>query len=367
MIKAAQLISRAGLGSPYKETKVNETAGREVRIYASIIRKRIRITIAAIITLAIAFFVDLSVGSSNMNLTDMLNALFAGPAGQAVDTIVLWDIRLPMTLTCVFVGGALGLAGLQVQTITANALASPYTLGITASASFGAAIAITTGIAIAGQTWIGTTLLAFVFALGVSMAIFSMGKLKGMSAGNLVLTGIVMNFFFAALQQFLQYRASAEVAQIISSWTFGNLARSTWISVGVNLGTLVICSAFLLRLSWQLTALGAGEERAYSLGVKVERLRFTTFVLSSILISSAVAFIGTVGFVGLVVPHCARLVLGDDQRYLMPVSILFGSILMLFASIVSKLISVGSMLPVGIVTSLIGVPFLFVLLLRKKG
>ncbi|MEN6350802.1 MAG: iron ABC transporter permease [Syntrophomonas sp.] len=336
-------------------------------IYADINKSRIIITLCSLAALFLAVIADLAVGSANISAQAILTALWAGPNAQTVNTVVLWGIRLPMTLTCIFVGGSLGVAGLQVQTITNNPLASPYTLGISAAASFGAAISITVGFAVAGYLWLGTSLLAFLLAMLVSMLIFFMGKLKGMSTTTLILTGIIMNFFFSALQQFLQYRASAEIAQVISSWTFGNLARSTWTSVAVNSVILVSGSLLLLGLSWKLTALSAGEERAYSLGINVEKLRFGVFVISAFLISEAVAFIGTVGFVGLVAPHCARLLLGEDQRYLLPLSACFGGLLMLLSSVVSKMMSVGSMLPVGIVTSIVGVPFLFVLLLRHKG
>lgn len=323
-------------------------------------------TIAAAGALVTALLIDLSIGSSNMPIGEIVAALRTGPGSEAINAIVVWDIRLPMTLTCVVVGGSLGLAGLCVQTITGNSLASPYTLGITASASFGAAISITAGFSVAGRLWIGTSILAFLFALSVAVTIFVLGKLKGMSTSTLILAGIVMNFFFSALQQFLQYRASTEVAQIISSWTFGNLSRSTWVSAALNTVILILGFVALIRLSWKLTTLAAGEERALSLGVNVERLRFFVFVVSSLLISAAVAFIGTVAFVGLVVPHCSRLILGEDQRYLMPVSVLFGGVLMLLASVASKLMSATSMLPIGIVTSLIGVPFLFTLLMKKR-
>ncbi|MBN2984207.1 iron chelate uptake ABC transporter family permease subunit [Cohnella algarum] len=334
--------------------------------YAGLNRRRMMAVLISAFAFALALGFDLAAGSSNMAFADLLKALAAGPNGEGVAKVVVWDIRLPMTLTCVFVGASLGVAGLQLQTITNNPLASPYTFGITASASFGAAISITTGFAIAGQLWLGTSLLAFLFALLVSVCIYYMGKFRGMSTMTLILTGIMMNFFFTALQQFLQYRASPEIAQIISGWTFGNLARSTWTSVAVSAAFLLVCSIALMRRSWRLTALSAGEEKAESLGVNVERLRFSVFVISAVLISGAVSFIGTVAFVGLVAPHCARLLSGDDQRFLLPLSMLFGGMLMLLSSIVSKLLSAGSMLPVGIITSIVGVPFLFILILRKR-
>lgn len=335
------------------------------RIYQTINRKRSIVIVTSTILLAVMLLVDLSVGSSSLTFADCLKLLLQGPNGEDVYTMIVWQVRLPMTLTCVVVGGCLAMSGLQVQTITNNPLASPYTLGISAGASFGAAIAICTGFAILGYQWVGTALLAFLFALGVTIAIFAMGRLKGMSAHTLVLVGIIMNFFFSALQQFLQYRASAEIAQIIANWSFGNLSRASWTSVMVGGAVMLLGFAAFAKLSWQLTTFTAGEERARSLGIMVDRLKMIVFGISAVLIAAGVGFIGTVGFVGLVAPHCARMLVGEDQRYLMPVTTLFGALIMLVASTLSKLLSSGSMLPVGIVTSIVGVPFLFILLLRE--
>ena len=154
--------------------------------------------VLAILTLGL-IVIDLGMGSSGIGPGEVVDALLGGPDGDTANTAILWSIRLPMTLTCVFVGGSLSLAGLQIQTITNNALASPYTLGITASASFGAAIAITLGLSVAGYLWIGTALLALVFALAVSLLIFYLGRLKGMSTSTLILSGIIMNFLLSGV------------------------------------------------------------------------------------------------------------------------------------------------------------------------
>ncbi|MBQ7173930.1 MAG: iron ABC transporter permease [Lachnospiraceae bacterium] len=334
-------------------------------IYSAINWKRrivLAFTIAAVLALGI---VDMSIGSSNLTFRECVRILLQGPGVKGTYELIVWRVRLPMTLTCVGVGGCLALSGLQVQTITNNPLASPYTLGISSGASFGAAIAIVTGISIFGFQWIGTAAIAFAFALFVTLMIFFLGKMKGMSAHTLVLVGIIMNFFFSALQQYLQYRASAEIAQIISNWSFGNLARASWTSAIVGIAVTFAGVIYFARLSWKLTAFTAGEERALSLGIPVESLKMQVFTASALLIATGVGFIGTVGFVGLVAPHCARMLVGEDQRYLMPVSTLFGILVMLAASTVSKLMTQGSMLPVGIVTSIVGVPFLFVLLMRE--
>ncbi|GFI61394.1 hemin transport system permease protein HmuU [Clostridiales bacterium] len=334
-------------------------------LYKNINSKRVLVLSISLIATICAFLADLCTGSSGMDIFMVLQTLFLGPNGDTVNTLIIWSIRLPMTLTCIFVGASLALAGLQVQTITNNPLASPYTLGISAGASFGAAVSIALGLTIAGVQWIGTAFLAFLFAIGVSLAIFFLGRAKGLNTGTLILIGIIMNFFFTALQQYLQYTSSAEVAQIISNWSFGNLSRSSWASVWS--GAVISISGFVIinNLSWKLTALTAGEERAKSLGIDVERLRITTFVICAVLIAGAVGFIGTVAFVGLVAPHCARMLVGEDQRFLTPVTTIFGSLIMLMASIVAKMLSNGSMLPVGIITSIVGVPFLFILLMRE--
>jgi len=325
---------------------------------------------------ALLFAADLTAGSSGMPLSAVLNALWAGPSGQSPEALILWSLRLPMTLTALFVGAALALAGLQIQTITANALASPSTLGITSGASFGAALAITAGFTVGGELWLGTMTASFLASLLICALILALGRLRGMTPTTLILAGIVMNFFFMALHQFLVYVASPEVAQLISGWTFGNLERAGWGSAGgaprarriaaCALGAVLFGTLLLAPKVWALTTLSIGEERAKSLGIQVSRLRLLVFSTASVLIAASVSFIGTIAFVGLVAPHCAKLLLGDDQRFLMPASMLFGGAILLLSSFLSKFISTGAMLPVGIITSIVGVPFLFVLLLKNR-
>lgn len=335
--------------------------------YVHQVLKRCAVLAGLCVALLVFVLLDLGSGGSSMPIANVVAALFSGPSSTSIDTTIIWSIRLPMTLTALFVGTALAVAGLEIQNITGNALASPSTLGISSAASFGAAGAITLGLTVFGQLWIGTALSAFALALTVSLAIYTLGKVQGMSPTTLILSGIVMNFFFMALQQFLQYRSSPEVAQLIAGWTFGNLERSSWTSAAAaGVVTLLGC-AYLLTRSWALTALTLGEERARSLGVAVSRIRVEVFFLSSLMIAAAVGFIGTVSFVGLVAPHCAKLLIGEDQRFLLPATLLTGGVLMLASSFVAKLLSSGSMLPVGIITSLVGVPFLLVLLLRSRG
>ena len=322
---------------------------------------------AAALLLLIAVGLDLAVGSSAMPLSDLVSALFSGPDASDINATIVWSLRLPMTLTALFVGTSLAMAGLQIQNITQNALASPSTLGITSAASFGAALAISLGLSVLGQFWIATATAALFFALFVSFAIYFLSARRGMTPETVILAGIVVNFFFLALQQVLIYRSSPEVAQIINGWTFGNLERASWLAVGLNAVLTFLIAVFLLKRSWAITALTLGEERALSLGIPVKRLRIETFFLSALLIAGAVAFIGTVSFVGLVAPHIAKMLLGEDQRFLLPGTLLSGALLMVLSSLFAKLISAGAIIPVGIITSLVGVPFLLALLVRYSS
>ncbi len=337
-----------------------------VKQYRDRIRKRVLSSAALAAAVFFLAILDVQIGSSSIPLQELIQTILRGPNDASSASFIVWDIRLPMTFTCLFVGASLSLAGLLIQTITNNPLASPYTLGVTAGASFGAAIAITLGFAVFGQIWIGVSLSALVMALSVSAFIFYLGSRRSLTATTLILVGVIMNFFFQALQQYLQYRASPEIAQIISGWTFGNLQRSSWISTAVSSVSWTAVLFISFCYSWKLTALSDGAERARGLGINPDHLRMFVFTVSSVLGSSAVAFIGTVAFVGLISPHCAKLLLGDDQRFLIIGSSMFGSALMLSASIISKLMSEGATLPVGIVTSVIGVPFLFFLLMRSR-
>ena len=322
---------------------------------------------AAALLLLIAVGLDLAVGSSAMPLSDLVSALFSGPDASDINATIVWSLRLPMTLTALFLGTALAMAGLQIQNITQNALASPSTLGITSAASFGAALAISLGLSVLGQFWIATATAALFFALFVSFVIYFLSARRGMTPETVILAGIVVNFFFLALQQVLIYRSSPEVAQIINGWTFGNLERASWLAVGLNAVLTFLIAVFLLKRSWAITALTLGEERALSLGIPVKRLRIETFFLSALLIAGAVAFIGTVSFVGLVAPHIAKMLLGEDQRFLLPGTLLSGALLMVLSSLFAKLISAGAIIPVGIITSLVGVPFLLALLVRYSS
>ncbi|AYZ74462.1 Iron-siderophore ABC transporter permease [Fusobacterium necrophorum subsp. funduliforme] len=334
-------------------------------MYRKINRKRRLTSLFTLIAIVVALLLDLFIGSSGMSLVDILVALWQGPGVKSIESSIIWNIRLPMTLICLTVGASLGLAGTQMQTILANPLASPYTLGVSSAAGFGAAIAFISGFPFQNMSWVNAPFMAFMMTLAGTMAIYFLGKVKGMRAQSMVLFGIVTHFFFQALLSLVQFRSTPEVAGQIVYWMFGSLLKATWTGVFTSGAIFLLCALLLSRYAWKLTALSAGEERAKSLGIDTDKVRLHVFLISSLLTAGAVAFVGTIGFIGLVAPHFARYFAGEDQRYLAPMASLFGVLLIAFASILAKLVIPGIIIPIGIVTSLVGVPFLVFLIIRK--
>jgi iron complex transport system permease protein len=311
-------------------------------------------------------FADIVTGASGLTVIDVVRGLIDSSSLDRVDRVILYDVRLPAALMALLVGAALATAGVEMQTVLDNPLASPFTLGVSSAAALGAAIAIVTGASfpfLSAEWFVSAN--AFLFALASVALLQLLTALRGGGSESLVLFGIALVFSFNAAISLLQFYASAQSVQQVVFWMMGSLQRADWDSV------LVLAAVILLTvpLSWmaspQLTALHLGEERAMSFGVDVRRLRLLSLVRVSLLTATAVAFVGTIGFIGLVGPHIARLIIGEDHRYLIPASALSGGMLMLGASITAKLLVPNANLPVGIVAALVGVPVFIALILRQ--
>ena len=312
-----------------------------------------------------SFAADLATGPAMLPVPAVLRSL-AGMGGDPMLDAIVRTLRLPIALMAAAVGAALGVSGAVMQTVLNNPLASSYTLGISAAAGFGAALAILAGAALpVPEAW-AVPAAAFVFA-GVACALVAgVGRLRGATPELLVLAGIACLFLFQALLGLLQFMASPEALQQIVFWLFGSLQRASMAKVGIVAGVLAACLPVLLADGWRLTALRLGDERARALGVRVDALRLRCFVLVSLLTGAAVAFVGTVGFIGLVAPHVARGLVGEDQRHLLPASAVAGALLLSAASVASKLMVPGTVFPIGIVTALVGVPFFAWLVLAAR-
>jgi len=359
MKSKANLVMAAS--APELEIEIKSRSNYKMVILGKIV---ICISLAALVI--ICFLVDISSGAAHLSVLQVAKALISpNSVGKETDIIVR-TIRLPIAIMALLVGSGLAIAGMEMQTILNNSLASPYTLGISSAASFGAALSIVVGCAFLPLSLqnIATPVFAFVFSLGSSMLIYFISKFKkGM--GTIILSGIAVNFMFTALNSVLTYLVSDEALRAITNWSQGSILGATWQQDIIVFAVIVVTLPFLVKDSWKLTALCMGDNTAKSLGVQVEKLRIKVLILSAVITAVAVCFVGTIGFIGLVAPYLAKMLVGEEQRFFIPASLLTGAFIMSVSSVLSKTVIPGGQIPIGIVTSIIGIPFLLMLILKK--
>lgn len=317
--------------------------------------------------MGVSFISDLATGPAGLGWWQVLQGLWLPESLAPAQWVIIHEVRVPYALMALVVGASLGLAGAEMQTALNNSLASPFTLGVGAAATLGASLVIVFGSSLGsiGQQVL-LPLAAFVCALLACLLLLLMARLLGPALHTLVLFGIALLFGLNALVGMLQFLASADALQQIVFWTLGSLARADLQRVALVAGVLSLCLLWAMSQAWAMTTLRAGEEQARSLGIRVERLRATALLRVSLLTGVATAFVGEVGFIGLVGPHVARLLLGEDHRFFLPGSALAGALLLSLASLASRALLPGVILPVGLVTAVVGVP-LFVALILARG
>lgn len=336
------------------------------RTYRAMAVRRFAIIAGFAIALTACFTVDVAWGPARYALGEVALAILAPDSVPDKVRVVVWDIRMPMALMAIVTGAALSLAGAQMQTVLANPLASPFTLGISAAASFGAALAIVAGVALVPfAASFMVPLNAFAMALLATFIIHVISQARGVTVQTVVLLGIALVFTFNALLAFLQYLASEQALQTVVFWTMGSLTKATWEKIWITSAVLAFATPLFARHAWALTAIRLGEDKAASFGVNVRRIRLETMLIVALLAAVPVSFVGTIGFVGLVGPHIARMLVGEDQRFFLPTAIMCGALILSATSVVSKSILPGVVFPIGIITALVGVPFFFSLIISN--
>ncbi|ROP59869.1 iron complex transport system permease protein [Enterobacter sp. BIGb0383] len=336
--------------------------------YRKILIRRFALAGVLLLCIACSLLLDFTIGPSGLPLSTLWHTLVDASAADIGTRTIVWEIRLPFALMAIAVGMALGLAGAEMQTILNNPLASPFTLGVSSAASFGAALAIVLGLGIPGiaDKWF-IPANAFVFALLACFVLDGISRWTRVATSGVVLFGIALVFTFNALISILQFVASEDTLQGLVFWTMGSLARASWDKLGILAVALLIIVPLSLKNAWKLTALRLGEDRAVSFGINVRKLRLATLLRISIISALTVAFVGPIGFIGLVAPHISRMIFGEDHRFYLPGSMLIGALVLSLASVFSKNIVPGVVIPVGIVTSLVGVPFFLSIIIRNRG
>lgn len=314
--------------------------------------------------------VAVTLGSAGLSVQEVYLAIFGRffPGSFSVDSLtstIVWELRLPRVVFAIIAGFGLAVAGTMMQGVLRNPLASPFTLGIAAAATFGAAMAIV----FLPTTLDGDLILvicAFTSSLLAAAAIYGLSRYRGMTAESMVLAGIILMYLFTAVTAFLQYTGSSEQLQEVVFWTFGSLQRATWLKCGIIALVVGVCTPYVVLRAWDYNALSMGDQVAQSQGVRVERMRTTHMLIASLITASIICFTGTIGFIGLVSPHITRLALGGDHRYLLVASGLVGALILLLADSLARTVLAPAIIPVGIMTAFIGIPFFLYLFIRRK-
>jgi iron complex transport system permease protein len=326
---------------------------------------------AALLFLASALLAGVLVGPVNLGALDVVRATFAHMFGlhsplTGADDSILWELRLPRVLLAAIVGGTLAAAGASYQGVFRNPLADPYLLGAAAGAGLGATLVI----AYAPESAITRDLLPLAAFAGAGIAVvaaYVLGRSAGVSAGSagLVLAGVTITSFFTALQTFVQQQ-NVDTVQEIYSWLLGRLTTAGWRDVGIVLPYAAAAWIVLIAHRRLLDVLAVGDEEAAALGVNVARVRLVVVVAATVATAAAVAVAGLIGFVGIIVPHTIRLLVGGSYRLLLPLSVIVGAGFLVFADVIARTVMAPAELPIGVVTMFFGAPFFAVVLRTSR-
>ena len=342
-----------------------------VNYHKNTIRKSAFI-IVCVIAAVVAAGYAMTVGDYTIGFWDTYKVIIdhlRGSITEAFETAdyIIWEWRLPRICTGILAGAGLGAAGAVMQSILRNPLADPYTTGISSGASFGATLAIGLGITVVSGAY-AIVAGAFIFALIPMAVILLVSKMKGASPTTMIMAGIAVMYIFNAMTTLIKLWVSPDTLSAIFAWSVGSIDGATWTQVYTMTSFVVLGLIVLLILSRKLNVLSTGDECSRSIGVDANRLRIICMLIVSFLAAGVVSFTGLIGFIGLVSPHISRLVIGSDNRFLIPASAAFGAALLMISDVVGRTIMAPTVIQVGVITAFIGGPvFLYLIIKQKKA
>lgn len=322
--------------------------------------------------LLLAVFCAAGTGTVPIAFQEMLRIAAGHEQVDPTHAYILREVRLPRIWMAVLTGVSLAGAGVIMQAILRNPLASPFTLGVSSGASFGAALAIVLGTSLFGfeqavrsARWL-IALNAFLFGGLAALFVYGIASLKRGSVAVLLLAGTAIGHLFSSGVSALKYFSGNEALKDLVVWLMGGFWGAGWETIRLLAPLVLLGIAVLMRYAWDFNTLGLGEEVAATAGVRVRRMRLVTLATVTLIASASIAFTGVIGFVGLVAPHIARMLIGVDHRFLIPAACLCGAIMLLVSDTLARSVLSPVEIPVGIVTSIVGVPFFVYLLIRKR-
>ena len=340
------------------------------------LRTRLLEPLAFVLAGFLVFYLSLCISGTGFKPTLPIDVL-TGTASRA-ENIIFSNIRLPRAVTAAVVGAALSLAGVVMQNVLRNPLASASTLGVSQGAAFGAAVAIVffggglgadgnLGAAVTVTSPLLVAACAFVFGLASAAVVLALSVLTRITPATMILSGIAMGAMFAGGTALVQYFADDIKVASIVYWTFGDVGRTGWDQIGMLAAACAAAFVFFQTSAWNYNALSNGRSTAASLGVNVSAVMITGMLAAALLSSVAVAFVGSISFVGLIAPHAARHFVGNDHRRLIFASALTGAMLLMGAEMLSRTLLAPAVLPIGAVTSFLGAPIFLWMIFRNDG
>lgn len=337
-------------------------------------KKWTRVLIILSVSIIVAFFFNIGLGSVSIPAKSLIQFVVSGSAGQHSWDMILTNFRLPKALTAILVGSALGVSGLQMQTLFRNPLAGPFILGISSGAGLGVAIAIFLGFHIGGFlefSGIGRSWL-LVAASGMGsflvLLVISLAATRLKDSITLLIIGLMFGAASGALVSILQFFSQAENIQAYVIWSFGSLGSLSWVELSIFIPIILFGLLMAMLLSKPLNTLLLGENYAISLGLNIKKTRFLVIINTAILAGTVTAFCGPIAFFGIALPHLTRMLFNTSNHlFLTPLIILFGGALMLVFDTLAQLPGMEATLPINAVTALLGAPFVIYLLLKKKN
>lgn len=337
--------------------------------YAKLQYRRGCFIVLILVILLIVSAAAIFLGTSDISLLGLIAKLIPEIGAEPITNtqmVIILNLRLPRIITALLVGAGLGICGCAMQSTTGNIMASPFTTGISSAAGLGAAIGILFHPFGIGDR--STIICAFGFAMANAMIVYGITAVKSLGAGGMILVGIALNFLFSSANSLLQYVASEDQLQQIVHWSFGSLTGVTWTQILILALVLVVSTIVFLRHAWSYNILASGgDESAKALGVDAKKVRIISGLFVTLVVAVSISLVGVIGFVGIVAPHVSRLLIGSEHRTLLPSSMLTGALLVLVADTIGRTVVQPTIVPVGIVLSIVGAPlFLYLILSQSK-
>ena len=339
--------------------------------YSKYTYRKIIFILSCSILAIVLFFVSLCVGTLDLSPSEVFTLLINHIKGQVAsedfyDDNVLWNFRVPRALFAIVAGISLSVSGAVMQSVMKNPLADPYTTGVSSGAMFGVAIAMILGLSVGKAGSYGITINAMVFSMVPIALIVIMAPFFRKSPATLILSGVAISFLFNSATSLLMVATDSATLAVVYQWMVGTFTDKGWEIIPISTMVMIIGLFILMPLSNKINIMTLDDKDAKSLGVNVENLRIICLVVLAAMTSVVVSYVGIIGFVGLVVPHMVRIMLGADNKYLLPASGAFGAVFLLGCDIIARALDIGMSIPVGAVTSAIGAPIFMYLIIKQK-